>query len=256
MSQYYDLMVSELVSQLSGLSTDGFPRFRLLQVPELQSGACKLLVDIGKRWPAALAGSADEVSSLLPLPMARRHSRRESLRLLRTLAACGEAGRVAVASSAGLIREINSMLTCAALTSAVTSISCATADEGADMSPKAPSSSTYLCRQGEEWIPGQATHASPFKSPSHVRSTRQAPVPIASKQQQEEEVMDALLEAEATAAVLLSLLSSSASATEICRHHRTVVDPVCRLFHALANSYHDSKLHTSVLRLLIGETTC
>ena len=142
------------------------------------------------------------------------------------------------------MKEITGMLTCSPLTSSER-------DEGGEGSPKAMDLTSKLrCHPEEIWSPGRATHYSPPKRPSSANSKYATFDRTASQQQH----ADALLEAKAASTVLLSLLSSTAATADICRLHRTAVDPVCRLFRILAKSHSQSEQEASVLKLLIGET--
>ena len=224
----------------------------LLRIPALQDGACGLLADLGGRWPAALAGAAGDVARELPLPLARIRSRGEALCLLRTLAACGEAGCTAVTGSLPLMGELTEMLLCRPATPgpgpAAAGAESTTAEQRQPGEPDAKPGG----RRGEVWGPGLMPIGLGVSSPSRVMSpSSQSLLPVRGTPSQASAAA-ALSEAAVAATVLLSLLSSPASAAEVCWLHSTAVDPVCCLFRRIA-AEHVTEQEESVLKLLLGK---
>lgn len=222
----------------------------LLHVPALQGTACGLLADLGGRWPAALAGAAGDVARELPLALARVRARADALHLLRTLAACGEAGCSAVTGSPALMGELTEMLCCRPVTSGLDP-SAAGADSimAAQRQPGVPD--VKPCgRRGEAWGPGLISIGTSSR-PARETSSSPSWLPALGTLSQAS-VVAALSEAATAATILLSLLSSPATAAAVCRLHRTAVDPVCLLFGCLAPE-HETEQREQVLKMLLGK---
>ena len=239
-----------VVSRLAGL----------LRVPSLQVDTCGLMADLGERWPAALAGAAGEIASLLPLPLARLRPRQEALRLLVTLAACGENGRLAIIASPGIMEDMTQMLSCEPMKAVkqLLAVSPGKISPG-KASGASPDVKSRQEGAGEVWGPGQPSCTSIIRNLSpgrlHVQSASPS-LPSSFILPSPDLLGTALLEAAAASRVLLSLLSSAAASAETCRLHGTATDPVGGLFSSLASLAGQRDLspqEASILKLTIGK---